>query len=309
MSLSPLSLSPQPVIAVVGLGAIGGIIAASLAAAGRRVVACGRTPIERLVLERPQGRAEVVPDLLTDPARATPVDWVLVCTKTHQTSSAAPWLQRLCGPQTRVAVMQNGIDRADAVARLAGPARVMPVIVYYNGERLGPDHVRLRHAGGVDLAVADDDLGGEFCDLLAGVPLRVDRVGDLHTLLWRKLFMNVTVNPVTALTLQRQAVSQRSDIQALYRAILSEAVAVATADGARLAADEIERTILILLTYPPDAGTSMYFDRLHGQPFEVEALTGALVAAADRHGIPVPLNRALLALLRAISEARDGKSS
>jgi 2-dehydropantoate 2-reductase len=51
----------------------------------------------------------------------------------------------------------------------------------------------------------------------------------------------------------------------------------------------------------------MYFDRLNGHPFEVEALTGALVAAADRHGIPVPLNRALLALLRAISEgaARD----
>jgi 2-dehydropantoate 2-reductase len=182
----------------------------------------------------------------------------------------------------------------------------MPVIVYYNGERLGGDHVRLRHAGDADLAVADDDLGGEFCRLLDGVPLRAVRVGDLRTLLWRKLFMNVTVNPVTALTLQRQAVSQRPDIQALYRAILDEAAAVATADGARLAADEIERTVSILLTYPPDAGTSMYFDRLHGQAFEVEALTGALVAAADRHGILVPLNRALLALLRAISEAAGG---
>jgi 2-dehydropantoate 2-reductase len=298
-----MSLPPQSTIAVVGLGAIGGIIAASLAAAGRRVVACVRTPIGRLVLERPEGRVEVAPEIISDPHCAAPVDWVLVCTKTHQTASAAPWLERLCGPATRVAVMQNGIDRADAVAPLAGPARVMPVIVYYNGERLGPDHVRLRHAGDADLAVADDDLGDEFCRLLDGVPLRVDRVGDLRTLLWRKLFMNVTVNPVTALTLQRQAVSQRADIQALYRAILHEAVAVAAADGARLAADEIERTVAILLTYPPDAGTSMYFDRVHGQPFEVEALTGALVAAADRYGIPVPINRALLALLRAISAA------
>jgi 2-dehydropantoate 2-reductase len=303
-----MSLLQQPIVAVVGLGAIGGIIAASLAAAGRRVVVCVRTPIDRLVLERPEGRAEVAPEIVTDPQRATPVDWVLVCTKTHQTTSAAPWLERLCGPKTRVAVMQNGIDRADAVAGLAGPARVMPVIVYYNGERLGPGHVRLRHAGDTDLAVADDDLGGEFCRLLDGVPLRVDRAGDLRTLLWRKLFMNVTVNPVTALTLQRQAVSQRSDIQALYRAILDEAVAVATADGARLAADEIARTVAILLTYPPDAGTSMYFDRLNGQPFEVEALTGAVVAAADRHGIQVPLNRALLALLRATSAAAAGAS-
>ena len=45
----------------------------------------------------------------------------------------------------------------------------------------------------------------------------------------------------------------------------------------------------------------MYFDRLAGRVLEVEALTGAIVAAADRRGVAVPLNRALLALLRAIN--------
>jgi 2-dehydropantoate 2-reductase len=47
----------------------------------------------------------------------------------------------------------------------------------------------------------------------------------------------------------------------------------------------------------------MYFDRLAGRPLEHEALTGAIVAAGERHGIATPLNRALLALLRAISDA------
>jgi 2-dehydropantoate 2-reductase len=301
-------VTSSPTIAVVGLGAIGGIIAGSLAAAGRNVLACVRTPFDRLVLERPEGRVEVAPRVLTDPAAAGVADWVLVATKTHETASAAPWLRRLCGPATRVAVLQNGIDRAAAVAAFAGPAAVMQAIVYYNGERLGPGQirlrqVRLRHAGDRDLAVLDDDLGRGFADLLDGVPLVVERVGDLRTLLWRKLLLNVTVNPVTALTLQRQAVSQRDDIQALYRAILTEAVAVAAADGARLGAEDVERTVATLLGYPPDAGTSMYFDRLAGRPLEVEALTGALVAAGERHNIAVPLNRALLALLRAVSAA------
>jgi 2-dehydropantoate 2-reductase len=298
-------MTTNPTIAVVGLGAIGGIIAGSLAAAGRNVVACVRTPFDRLVLERPEGRAEVAPQVLTDPAGAAIADWVLVATKTHQTASVAPWLERLCGPATRVAVLQNGIDRAAAVAAFAGPAAVMQAIVYYNGEFLGPGHVRLRHAGNADLAVLDDSLGDAFAALLDGVPLRVDRVGDLRTLLWRKLLLNITVNPVTALTLQRQVVSQRDDIQALYRALLGEAVAVAAADGARLGAEEVERTVATLLGYPADAGTSMYFDRLAGQPLEVEALTGALVAAADRHSVAVPLNRAILALLRAVSAAAD----
>jgi 2-dehydropantoate 2-reductase len=299
------AMTTNPTIAVVGLGAIGGIIAGSLAAAGRNVVACVRTPFDRLVLERPEGRVEVMPRVLTDPAAAAIADWVLVATKTHQTASVAPWLERLCGPATRVAVLQNGIDRAAAVAAFAGPAAVMQAIVYYNGEFLAPGHVRLRHAGNADLAVLDDSLGHAFAALLDGVPLRVDRVGDLRTLLWRKLLLNITVNPVTALTLQRQAVSQRDDIQALYRALLGEAVAVAAADGARLGAEEAERTVSTLLGYPPDAGTSMYFDRLAGRPLEVEALTGALVAAADRYGVAVPLNRAILALLRAVSAAAD----
>jgi 2-dehydropantoate 2-reductase len=58
-----------------------------------------------------------------------------------------------------------------------------------------------------------------------------------------------------------------------------------------------------LLTYPPEAGTSMYFDRLAGQALEVEALTGAIVAAGERLELATPLNRMLLTLLRAVSDA------
>jgi 2-dehydropantoate 2-reductase len=70
-----------------------------------------------------------------------------------------------------------------------------------------------------------------------------------------------------------------------------------------LAGDESERTMATLLTYPPEAGTSMYFDRLAGRALEVEALTGAIVAAGERLGLATPLNRMLLTLLRAVSDA------
>jgi len=78
---------------------------------------------------------------------------------------------------------------------------------------------------------------------------------------------------------------------------------VARADGAQLADDESLRTMSTLLTYPPEAGTSMYFDRLAGRGLEVEALTGAVVAAGQRLDIATPLNSALLAMLRAVSDA------
>jgi 2-dehydropantoate 2-reductase len=291
-------------VAVIGLGSIGGAAAGCLAAAGRHdVIACTRKPLERLTLDGPNGTAELPLHALTDPADATPVDWVLLCTKTHQTAATAPWLKRLCAPSTRVAVLQNGIDHVARVAPLAGGATVLPVIVYYNGERLAPDRVRLRQGANQDFVVPNDDAGRAFARLFEGTPLRVDCGDDFVTLAWRKLLLNAVASPVTALTLQRQAVLRRPDIQALCTAVLDEAVAVGRAEGAKLADDEAARVLATLFTFSGELGTSMYFDRLAGRPLEIEALNGAIVAAGERHGIPTPLNRALRALLRAVNDA------
>jgi 2-dehydropantoate 2-reductase len=295
-------------VAIVGLGSIGGVAAGCLAQADRHdVIACTRSPLGRLTLERQDGPTVRVLELplhsLVDPAAATPVDWVLLCTKAHQTESAGAWLARLCTPHTRVAALQNGIDHVARAGPLANGATVLPVIVYYNGERLAPDRVRMRQAGKYDLVVADDELGRAFVELLEGTGLRILISDDFATLLWRKLLINAIANPITALTLQRQAVLRRPDIQELCRAVLNEAIAVARADGARLVEDEAARSIATLMTFSGELGTSMYFDRLAGRQMEVEALTGAIVAAGERHGIATPINRALLALLRAVNDA------
>ena len=114
-------------IAVVGLGAIGGVIAGSLAALGRHdVTVCVRTPIDRLVVERPDDTVDVPVRALTKCEDAEPADWVLLCTKAHQTPMVAEWLARLCGPRTRVAVLQNGIRHAERLAPYVGAAAVVP---------------------------------------------------------------------------------------------------------------------------------------------------------------------------------------
>ena len=291
-------------VAIVGLGGIGGGIAGSLCAAGRHdVVACTRRPLARLVLDRPEGTVEVPLRTQTNPVGAAPADWVLLCTKAHETPSTAPWLARLCTGATRVAVLQNGIDHVERVKPLVGDATVVPVLVYYNGERLAADHVRLRHAGGHDLIVPDEPAGRAFSTLFDGVPLRVVLSPDFTTLKWQKLLLNAIANPITALTMRRQEVLRRDDVRALCLTILAEAVAVARADGARLAEDEAAQIVATLLSYAPELGTSMYFDRVAGRPLEVEALTGAIVAAGERYAIATPVNRALLTLLRAISDA------
>lgn len=297
-------------IAVIGLGSIGGVVAGLLGAAKRHdIVACVRRPIERMTVERIEGTIESPIRALIDPSRAQPQDWVLLCTKVQDTASSGPWLQRMCGPATRVAALQNGIGHAESLAPFVGDAIVIPTIVYYNGERLAPDRVRYRRGGEYDFAVADGTDGKAFATLLDGTPLRTLLSADFKTLAWRKLLVNAVGNPVSALTLQRNAVFRRDDVAALCLALLEEAATVGRADGARLAADEAAQTMARLTAIPPDAGSSMYFDRLAGRPLEINALTGAVVEAAERHRVPTPLLRMLLTLARAASASPAPKGS
>ena len=238
----PASSPERATVAVIGLGSIGGVVAGCLRHADRHdVVTCVRRPIDRLTVERPEGTVEVALDALTDPQAAAPVDWVLLATKAHHTASAAPWLAQLCGPSTRVAVLQNGIDHAGRVAPFIGAATAVPIMVYFNGERLAPDRMRMRHVGGAgDMEAADDTDGRAFAQLLEGTQLSVQLIGDFKTQAWRKLLINAVANPMTCLTLRRQDVLRRPDIHALCLAVLEEAVAVARADGANLAPDEFD---------------------------------------------------------------------
>jgi len=291
-------------VAVIGLGNIGAAIAGCLRAANRHdVIACARRPIGRLVLDRNGDSEELPLRTTTDPAQVEPADWILLCCKAHDTPATAPWLARLCTPASRVAVLQNGINHVERVAPYVGGATVVPTIVYYNGERLAPDHVRLRSVARHDLVAPDEPAGRDFASVLEGTSLHVLLSDDFATLAWRKLLLNVIANPVTALTLQRQSVLRRDDVHALCLEIMAEAIAVAKADGANLTDGDAAQTMATLFSYSGDLGTSMYFDRLAGRRLEVEALTGSVVAAGARHSIPTPINRTLLTLLRAVSDA------
>ncbi|NVO16424.1 MAG: 2-dehydropantoate 2-reductase [Rhodoplanes sp.] len=285
-------------VAVIGAGAIGGLLAAHLAQAGHAVTLCVRTPFERLVVER-DGRADTIDaTIVSSPEGLVPVPWVLVATKSQDTAAAGPWLRALVGPGTAVVVVQNGIGHAERVAPFVGDATVLPALIYSGVERLAAGHIRLHTEGRI--TVPAGPAGDAFAALMEGSGLTVQRENDFTTALWRKVLSNVAANPITALTLRRIGVFNEPDIAALGETLLTEAVAVAQAEGAEVGADDVARTLQMHRTYNPSTGTSMLYDRLAGRPMEHDYITGAIVRMAARHGIDVPFNRAILTLLRAL---------
>lgn len=285
-------------VAVVGLGAIGGLLASEAAGAGHRVTVCVREPVPGLVL-RLSGQENPVPvEVATDPRQVPPVDWLLLATKAQHTGKAAHWLRALGGPDTVTVVAQNGIEQRGMAGEFVPPETVLPALAYVSAERLAPGRVAVHRPG--TLAVPEGPAGARLAGLLSGELLTVRPVPDFHTESWRKLLSNVVVNPITALTLRRADVLREPEIGALATELITEAMRVGVAEGARLSPDEIAGMVDRFSTFPAAGGSSMLYDRLAGRDLEHEHLTGAVVRAAERHGIDVPLHRALLALLRAV---------
>src|SRR5476649_1525053 len=96
-------------IAIVGPGALGGVMAAWLAHSGtHEVILCARRPLPELVVETPEEIITARLKVFTDAAAVPAVDWVLVATKTYDVPGAAAWLKPLCARSAPVAVLQNG---------------------------------------------------------------------------------------------------------------------------------------------------------------------------------------------------------
>jgi 2-dehydropantoate 2-reductase len=150
-------------VAVVGPGAIGATMAAVVRRAGADLVLCGRTPLERIVVEREGGGEEVVPGpVITDPA-AVPwrAELVLLAVKAHQTEAAAPFLRALTAPGTIVVALQNGVEQRALVGPHAPGATVLPAVVWFPVERLAPDRVLQR--GDPRLTLPDEPAAAPRC--------------------------------------------------------------------------------------------------------------------------------------------------
>ncbi|MFI5314852.1 MAG: 2-dehydropantoate 2-reductase [Myxococcota bacterium] len=285
-------------IGCVGVGAIGGALAAPLIASGRHdVVLCVREPFERLAVESPARRIEVQARCETDPARVAPVDWVLLATKAQDVPGAAKWLAALTRPGTAIAVLQNGVEHRERVAKFAGPAEVLPVVVELPAARSAPGRVRLR--AGARLTVPAGATGAAFAELFASTDVAVEATGDFARAAWRKLCLNAASGALTALTGRTVEVLHEPGMAELARGIMLECAAVARAEGAELGDSVADEILARLLALPAGSGNSMLYDRLAGRPLEIDARNGAIVRIGARHGIATPLNGAVTALLAA----------
>jgi 2-dehydropantoate 2-reductase len=315
MTLS--AIRPPLRIAIVGAGALGSFVGARLAQAGQAVVLVGRAAHveavrrEGLQLRGSIGSDRVTVEATTDLAVVRDAGLVLVCVKSADTDSLARQLAPLLRADACVLSLQNGVDNAATLARhLTRPVAV--AAAYIAAALLEPGVVQ--HAGGLGLViglvrglamdgvatVVEPQLTLPALAALFGAAGFEVRLSEQPLLaLWEKLIVNCACNAISGLAPAAYgAMAALPAVRELQVAVVREAVAVAQAEGLAVSLEAALASVERVAQAMPLQRSSMAQDLARGRRTEIAQLNGHIALRGAALGVPVPLNRALWALVQ-----------
>lgn len=286
-------------VGIVGGGALGTFLMARFAAARLDVRAVVRSPARRAVLARQ------FPTVATDPDASSlrDVHLAFLCVKAYDTIAVAGMLASAGLRDVAICSLQNGWGNLEVLAEklpesplLAGATSVG---VYLNEQ--GALHESAE--GSTVIAPwrpADAPWAERAAALLRRAGLTADARPAARAVLFRKLLLNSAVNPVTALAMRSNG------------ALLDEPVLLRIAERAALEAARVGWRLNLLphefdpalalrsiLSETRGNRSSMMEDLARGRRTEIEEIEGAVVRLAGEVGEAVPVQRALLTLVRA----------
>ncbi|SOE00175.1 ketopantoate reductase family protein [Blastococcus haudaquaticus] len=284
-------------VAVLGPGGVGGLLGTLLARQGHAVTCLARPDtaahIERHGLRLDSDRyGEVTAPASGAEVLTHPVDVVLVTPKATRLTEA---LERVPAPVLGEAVvvpLLNGVEHMDVLRRRYPDARVVAGAIRVVASRPAPGVAR--HEGtlaAVELAPGAEALADALADAGLDVTVRPDEAG----LLWAKLAFLAPVALLTT-TLDAPLGAVREQLGDDLRALVEEVAAVARAEGAPA---DAAATLAFMETVPAAMTSSLQRDTAAGHETELEAIGGAVLRAAARHGVDVPVTTRVVEHLRA----------
>jgi 2-dehydropantoate 2-reductase len=314
-------------VCIFGAGAIGGYMAVELARSGAAEVTCiARGPHLaamkanglKLLIDGEERVANVA--CTDDPAEAGPQDFVIVTLKAHSAAAVADQMAPLLGPKTAVVTAQNGVpwwyfhkhggpldgtrlatvDPGNRQWDLIGPERAIGCIVYPATEIAEPGVIRHDYGNRFTIGEPDGEKSARvqaLAEALSKAGFRVPVRPRIRDEIWIKLWGNVSLNPVSALT--GATIAEMLDdtgVHDVIRRMMVEAQAVGEALGVRFAID-VEKRIAGAREVG-DHKTSMLQDLELGRPMEIDALVASVQELARLTETPVPTIDAVLALVQ-----------
>jgi 2-dehydropantoate 2-reductase len=284
--------------AILGAGAIGGLVGTALASLGEDVTVLVRP--ERLMGYPANLSVERRSGAITAPAKAAatltkPVDVLWIATKTYQLQTALEAVQAV---PARVVPLLNGVDHVEVLRARFGRDRVLPATIAVEAERIAPGRfVQRSPFVNFNLAASGEPLLGGIVTKFQDLGFTCKFIQSEQTLLWSKLcFLGPFALVTSASGMNKGEIYADSEWKHKLLSAIAEACAVAKASSAEVDATRIQA---IFDGLPAAIRSSMQKDLAAKRPLELDAIGGPIARGGERYGINVSTTAALMAAIRA----------
>jgi len=314
-------------VAVLGVGAIGGLVASRLARAGCEVLLCARGETAQaleavgLLLDTPDGRTvALAPDRWTVFDTNEPefpvelqgwADYAILCGKSYDIPNLCKITDTVLSLNGIAMCLSNGIGHMEKLANFVGKHRVLGASTTHGAIRIGPGEVRWTSRGaikmggfvGSDLEPVEPRIDS-LMSALDGAGLNPIWSEDIHKTIWTKLLLNVAINPVCAISgVLNGEMLLHPQLFETGLAAMEEAARIATAEGIDLTDLDLAQSLEDLCRATADNRVSMLQDIMAGRPTEIDSICGEVVKRGEALGIPTPRNQTLHALVKGIEQS------
>ncbi|SFR08771.1 ketopantoate reductase family protein [Poseidonocella sedimentorum] len=303
----PVTHNSDVSVAILGAGALGSVIGAALAEAGRPVALWTRNLAhaqairdQGLRVDRGGETRRVRIDAGPVGSSAAQPDLIILLTKTQDSAAAMESIAPHIARGAFVLTLQNGIGNAERILPFCPADQLLTGTTMTNGLMVAAGHVSTQGAGEAvfkAMSPAGEARAAEFEIDVPGFALR--HSGHALEAIWTKAALNCAMNAAAGLTGAR--VGQLTSVPGMREtlsAVAAEVVAVAAAQGITVAQAEVEAKIDYATANHTYHKSSMLQDVEAGKPTEIESLCGEVTRQAEGLGLATPLNAAFAALIR-----------
>ena len=312
-------------IAILGTGAIGGLLAGCLSETSADLVCVsrGRTArelLEGLTLFTPEGSVEMIPGErfeIVDSEKGPldervcgTCDVAIVSGKSGSTPQLASMAEDLVKQEACVISIQNGLGNSGIIASRVGWERVLGGTTTHSAWRDGDGAVRWTGRGSISLGSINssepNSIATEFISYLDEGGLAPNWSFDIEREIWRKLTINVAINPICAIAgIRNGALAEVPELWHQATEAMREAEAVARASGVNLGDSDSESYLRKVVESTAENRVSMLQDLMAGRKTEIDVLCGAVISKGEEFGVPTPRNEVLMALVRGIEMSQQ----
>ena len=298
-------------ILVVGGGSVGGFFGAHLAKNNPHVSFLLRPKtleaVQRngLTIRSAGGSFTVRPPVASD-ARALPKpDLIVLGVKAYDLDEVMDQVEPVLTNKTVILTLQNGIDTEDRLIARINRDGVVGGVAYIYSKIAEPgviDHYKKGVVAIGELMGYESERLLKIRDIFASANIPCQLVKDIRRSKWEKMCWNCVFNPITVLIDDHVAKAlDHPEMTGVIRQIVGEVAAVAATLKVPLPVDMPERVVKATQEIR-DIHTSMYDDWKAGRRTEIDYLNGFIVRKGRDLGIPTPVNEALTAMIKAITD-------